>query len=77
MEVEIKTVIEVNAQSLVESIPVVELGEFLSIAAEKLNDDNTRRNDAAGKFAEGLSENGCRFLAEVITQHYIRNRVTS
>ena len=73
MEVEVKTVVGISAVKLVESMTITELAEFCSAAAEKLNDDFRLRADAAGNFADGLSENGCRFLAEVVTQHYHRN----
>jgi hypothetical protein len=73
MEVEVKTVVGISSVHLVESMTMTELAEFCSAAAEKLNDDFKLRSKAAENFAEGLSENGCRFLAEVVTQHYRRN----
>lgn len=74
MEIELKTVVTTSAQSLVESMTHVQVAEFCSYLADKLDGDFTLRNDAAASFAGGLSEYGCRFLAEVVTHHVQRNR---
>lgn len=74
MEIELKTVVTTSAKSLVESMSHEEIGEFCSYLAEKLDSEFTARNNAASEFSAGLSEFGCRFLAEVVCQHHYRNR---
>jgi len=76
MEVDVNETISISAKKLVESMTIEELGVFCSELAEKVNKDFTERNIAAKNFADGLSENGCRFLAEVVTHHFIRNSQT-
>ena len=73
MNIEINADISVSVNSIVKNMSTEELGEFLSLAAEILNTDFKHRNAAAKAMASGLSEDGCRFLAEVITHHHIRN----
>lgn len=74
MEVNVKTNISISAKSLVEEMTMTELADFCSELSEKLNDDFHLRAEAAENFASGLSENGCRFLAEVVTSHCSRNK---
>ncbi|MBE8232847.1 MAG: hypothetical protein HAW67_03870 [Endozoicomonadaceae bacterium] len=74
MQVEIKTTVAVSAKRLVEEMTMTELAEFCSELSEKLKDDFHLRAEAAENFADGLSEDGCRFLAEVVTSHYSRNK---
>ena len=74
MDVQLETEISISARKLADSMSATELADFCSELAEKLDREFSLRNIAAENFADGLSENGCRFLAEVITQHYHRNR---
>ncbi len=74
MDVDLKTVVTVSARSLVEAMNHEELAEFCGFVASKLDADFVGRNNAAAEFSSGLSEDGCRFLAEAVAQHYMRNK---
>lgn len=75
MEVTVSTEVSITAKKLIGSMSMEEIGEFLSEAAEIFNTEFKQRNAAASSFADGLSENGCRFLAEAVTHHYMRQPV--
>jgi len=74
MDVELKTVVTVSSERLVKEMTATEVASFCSALADKLDDDFHLRAQAAENFTEGLSEKGCRFLAEVVTQHFARNK---
>lgn len=74
-----KKEIEVHfaAEQLLEDLRLQEhhgqLTDFLCGLAEVMDDNFTGRQSAAVEIAEGLSEDACRFLAEVICHHHHRN----
>ncbi len=74
VEITLKTVVTVSAKKLVDEMTMTELADFCSALSVKLDDDSHLRAEAAENFAEGLSEMGCRFLAEVVTHHVTRSK---
>lgn len=72
MEVSVKKQVSISVKELVGAMTVIEIAEFCSQVAIRLDGDFADRNEAASKFADGLSEMGCRFIAEVVTHHYWR-----
>lgn len=72
MEVTIKTAVGVSVKQLIESMSFEEAAEFCSLIGEKFDSDFRDRAYIANQLAAGLSEDGCRFIAEVVTQHYAR-----
>lgn len=66
-----------TAEELLEDLKKQEhhgqLTDFICGLEEVLDGDYKARQEAAREFAEGLSENACRFLAEVVCQHHHRN----
>ena len=73
MDVIINTTIKVSVAKLVETMSNEQLVLLLTECSHRFYAMAKERNKLAIAFSEGLSENGCRFLAEVVTNHYFRN----
>lgn len=73
MEATINTTIQVSITELLETMSNEELVLLLTECSHRFDAMAKERNKLAIAFSEGLSENGCRFLAEVVTSHYFRN----
>ena len=76
MEVSVKKQVSISVKELVDTMSTTEIALFCSEVAEKLDGEFADRNLAAQKFSEGLSEMGCRFIAEVVTHFYARQQQT-
>ena len=76
MNITLNENIEVSASKLVSSMTVHEIIEFCGLVSEKLDKEFTERNTAAENISDHLTENTCRFLAEVVTHFYLRNKET-
>lgn len=77
MAIQKKIEVGFTAQELLEDLKKQEhhgqLTDFICGLAEVLDGDYRARQAAAKEFANELSENACRFLAEVICHHHLRN----
>lgn len=73
MEVSVSKKVRIDVAELVEAMTPTEIAQFCSEVAEKLDGDFAERNEAAKQFSDGLSEMGCRFIAEIATHHYMRS----
>ena len=71
------TSIDISTKKILEAMKPYDIPEFVSAVAEKFDQDFKERADLADKFAKGLSEKSCRFLAEVVTSHYMRQKSNS
>ena len=69
-----ETTVFLSVDKLVKEMDAEDIGSFCSAVALRLNDEYAARADAASEFAGGLSEFGCRFLAEVVTSFYMREK---
>lgn len=69
-----ETTVFLSVDKLVKEMDAEDIGSFCSAVALRLNDQYAERANAANKFAGGLSEFGCRFLAEVVTSFYMREK---
>jgi hypothetical protein len=76
MSVEIEKVVGVvvSAKDFVNGLKPWDVAEFASLVAEKFDQDFVTRADVADAFAGSLSEQGARFLAEVVTSFHGRKR---
>lgn len=72
MEVELETTVSVSAEKLAKSMSFEEIASFLSEVALRFDQDFKHRAQLAKDFESGLSELGCRFLAEAVSNHFIR-----
>ena len=72
IEIEKKTYVTISADEFLNKLDDSDTCEIICAVAEKYDKNFTKRNTMARDFANRLSENGCRFLAEVITHHYAR-----
>ncbi|MBG6289504.1 hypothetical protein [Pseudomonas nitroreducens] len=69
-----ETTVFLSAEKIVEQMDATDIGSFCSAVAQRLDGEYASRAAAAHEFAEGLSEQGCRFLAEVVTSFYMRRK---
>lgn len=76
MSVEIEKVVGVvvSSKDFVDLLKPWDVAEFASAVAEKFDQDYVNRADIASSFADSLSEQGARFLAEVVTSFHGRKR---
>ncbi len=72
MDVELETVVSVSAEKLAKSMSFEEIASFLSEVALRFDQDFKQRTYLAKTFENGLSELGCRFLAEAVSNHFMR-----
>jgi len=66
--------VTVSSKEWVEKLRPHEVAEFATAVAERFDQKFADRNDIAEQFSAGLSEQGARFLAEVVTHFYQRQR---
>lgn len=66
--------VTVTAKDFVNQCGIDDVACFASYLAEKLDQDFVNRAYAAEQFAAGLSEQGARWLAEVVTSFHMRQR---
>ena len=71
MRIKLESEVEITADELVKKMSITNIGELLTAAAEKLEGDYINRTICAGRFGEGLSEEGARFVAEAITNRFV------
>jgi len=69
-----ETTVFLSVDKLVKEMDAEDIAGFCSAVALRLNDQYAERANAASEFAGGLSEFGCRFLAEVVTSFYMREK---
>lgn len=69
-----ETTVFLSVDKLVEEMDAEDIGSFCSAVALRLDKEFAARADAASGFASGLSEFGCRFLAEVVANFYMREK---
>jgi hypothetical protein len=74
IEIETSATVTVSAKEFVEQCGIDDVACFATYLAEKLDQDFVNRAYAAEQFAEGLSETGARWLAEVLASFYLRQR---
>jgi hypothetical protein len=72
IEIEKKTYVTISAEEFLSKLNDAEICEVICAVAEKYNKHFAKRNTMSHEFAKNLSENACRFLAEVVTHHYAR-----
>ena len=70
--VKTETTVWLSAEKIVKLMDETDVASFCSAVAERFDSDFPKRAEAAAAFADGLSEQGCRFLAEVIASHWTR-----
>lgn len=68
------TEVFLSVDKIVKEMDAEDIASFCSAVALRLDQDFAGRADAASHFASGLSEFGCRFLAEAVTRFYIRQK---
>lgn len=69
-----ETTVFLSVDKLVKEMDAEDIGSFCSVVAQRLDGEYAARADAASEFASGLSEFGCRFLAEVVANFYMRQK---
>lgn len=69
-----ETTVFLSVDKLVKEMDAEDIGSFCSAVAQRLDGEYAGRAEAASEFASGLSEFGCRFLAEVVANFYMRQK---
>mgnify|MGYP001774300227 CR=1 FL=1 len=69
-----ETQVFLSVDKIVKEMDAEDIGSFCSAVALRLDQECAERADAARNFSDGLSEIGCRFLAEVVTSFYQRQK---
>lgn len=69
-----ETTVFLSVDKLVKEMDAEDIAGFCSAVALRLDREYAERANAASEFAGGLSEFGCRFLAEVVTSFYMREK---
>lgn len=67
-----QTQVFLSVDKIVKEMDAEDIASFCSAIALRLDHEFAGRADAANHFASGLSELGCRFLAEAVTSFYMR-----
>ena len=69
-----ETSVFLSVDKIVKEMDAEDIGSFCSAVAQRLDGEYANRADAASEFTSGLSELGCRFLAEVVANFYLREQ---
>jgi len=69
-----ETTVFLSADKLVKEMDAEDIAGFCSAVALRLDREFADRADAAREFSNGLSELGCRFLAEAVASFYLREK---
>ena len=69
-----ETTVFLSVDKLVKEMDAEDIAGFCSAVALRLDSEYANRAEAASEFAGGLSEFGCRFLAEVVANFYMREK---
>lgn len=69
-----ETTVFLSVDKVVKEMDAEDIGSFCSAIALRLDQEYAVRAGAASSFADGLSETGCRFLAEVVASYYLRQK---
>lgn len=69
-----ETTVFLSVDKVVKEMDAEDIGSFCSAIALRLDQEYAARAGAASSFADGLSETGCRFLAEVVASYYLRQK---
>jgi len=69
-----QTTVFLSVEKVVKEMDAEDIGSFCSAVAERLDSEFADRAGAASSFADGLSEKGCRFLAEIVTSFFQRQK---
>ena len=72
--IDVNASVEITAADFINQCGIDDICSFSSQLAEKLDQDFVGRSEAAAAFADGLSENGVRWLSEVVTSFYGRQK---
>lgn len=72
LQIKTETTVYLTAEKVVKEMDAEDIGSFCSAVAERLDGEFAERAEAARMFADGLSEKGCRFLAEIVASYYMR-----
>ena len=67
-----QTSVFLSVDKIVAEMDEEDIASFCSAIALRLDKEFAQRADAADQFSSGLSEFGCRFLAEAVTSFYMR-----
>jgi len=74
MEITLNKEFEVSAREVLAKIKDYYMAAFVEILAERYDKDFKTRAQLASKFADGISEQGARFLADVVAHHVARRK---
>lgn len=69
-----ETTVFLSVDKLVKEMDEEDIASFCSAVALRLDNEYANRAEAARSFSTGLSEMGCRFLAEVVASYYLREK---
>lgn len=69
-----QTQVFLSVDKIVKEMDAEDIGSFCSSIALRLDQEYADRAAAANHFADGLSEIGCRFLSEIVTSFYQRQK---
>lgn len=69
-----QTTVFLSVDKVVQEMDAEDIGSFCSAVAQRLDKEFVGRAGAASEFASGMSEMGCRFLAEVVASYYLRQK---
>jgi len=74
MKVKIESNLEVSPIDLIADMSIKDMALLISAMADKLDGDFIDRVYCANEFAEGMTENCARFMAEMITQRFAKKK---
>lgn len=72
-----ETTVFLSVDKIVKEMDAEDIAGFCSAIALRLDEEYAQRAEASRSFADGLSELGCRFLAEVVASFYMREKKDS
>jgi hypothetical protein len=74
MIIPLETQAEITAEELADKMRIEDIGALLSAVAKKLDGDYVNRAYCVTQFESEMTEEGARFLAEIITTRFAKKK---
>lgn len=74
MKIKVESDIDVSPIDLIADMPIKDIAMLLSAMADKLDGDFIDRTYCANEFAEGMTENCARFMAEMVAHRHAKKK---
>ena len=74
MRLKVDSEIDITPQELADKMHIEDIGELLCAVASRMEGDFVNRPYCIQQFEKTMTEDGAKFLAEIVTQRYAKKK---